>query len=169
MRCSNENSRRSVRCIFNLLASSSWAGDRTVVKQPETTTMIDIAGQQVPVVKGGLYDRYRSNPPLSVIAAEAPDVDLSWFRQLKKERVDIGFESYSPNFYYKNSRVTTIFTADLDKLKELMPAEVLAKKTARDGMTFIPALVYSFPVLKAGSRGLCFNRTKKMLTYGLLL
>lgn len=113
--------------IFNLLASSSWAGDRSVVKQPETTTMIDIAGQQVPVVKGGLYDRYRSNPPLSVIAAEAPDVDLSWFRQLKKERVDIGFESYSPNFYYKNSRVTTIFTADLDKLKELMPAEVLAK------------------------------------------
>eukprot|EP01042_Synura_sphagnicola_P011405 gene11405-14576_t len=96
--------------IFNLLASSSWAGDRTVVKQPETTTMIDIAGQQVPVVKGGLYDRYRSNPPLSVIAAEAPDVDLSWFRQLKTERLDIGFESYSLNFYYKNSRVTAIFT-----------------------------------------------------------
>ncbi|SFD59570.1 hypothetical protein SAMN05428997_13436 [Bosea sp. CRIB-10] len=113
--------------ILSLLTSSSWADDRPVMKQPESTTMIDIAGQQVPVVKGGLYDRYRSNPPLSVIAAEAPDVDLSWFRQLKKERVDIGFESYSPNFYYKNSRVTAIFTADLDKLKELMPAEVLAK------------------------------------------
>ncbi|MDG0832927.1 acetoacetate decarboxylase (ADC) [Pelomonas saccharophila] len=92
--------------------------------QPQTTT-IDVAGQPVPVVKGGLYDRYRSNPPLSVIAAEAPDVDLSWFKQLKKERVDIGFESYSPNFYYKTSRVTAIYTADLDRLKALMPAKVL--------------------------------------------
>ncbi|RQO59399.1 acetoacetate decarboxylase (ADC) [Variovorax sp. KBW07] len=78
-------------------------------------------------MKGGLYDRYRSNPPLSVVEAEAPDVDMSWFKQLQKERVDIGFESYSPNFYYKNSRVTAIFTADLDQLKSLMPAEVLAQ------------------------------------------
>ncbi|WP_244222569.1 acetoacetate decarboxylase (ADC) [Cupriavidus lacunae] len=94
--------------------------------QSESTT-INLAGHQLPVVKGGLYDRYRSNPPLSVIEAEAPDIDLSWFRELKKERVDIGFESYSPNFYYKNSRVTAIFTADLDKLRELMPAQVLEK------------------------------------------
>ncbi|CAM3685945.1 acetoacetate decarboxylase (ADC) [Roseateles saccharophilus] len=88
-------------------------------------TRIDLAGHKVPVVNGGLYDRFRSNPPLSAIAKEAPDIDLSWFRQLKKERVDIGFESYSPNFYYSNSRVTAIFTADLDRLKALMPAKVL--------------------------------------------
>ncbi|PWU28916.1 acetoacetate decarboxylase (ADC) [Pseudomonas sp. RW407] len=86
---------------------------------------MDIAGHAVPVVKGGLYDRYRSNPPLSVIAAEAPDVDLSWFKGLAKTKVDIGFESYSPNFYYRNSRVTAVYTADLAKLKELMPARVL--------------------------------------------
>ncbi|WP_236695211.1 acetoacetate decarboxylase family protein [Pseudomonas sp. PI1] len=89
--------------------------------------MIDIAGHEVPVVKGGLYDRYRSNPPLSVIAAEAPDVDLSWFKGLTKTKVDIGFESYSPNFYYKNSRVTAVYTADIDKLRELIPAKVLEK------------------------------------------
>ncbi|MEW7859033.1 acetoacetate decarboxylase (ADC) [Pseudomonas chlororaphis] len=90
------------------------------------STLIDIAGHQVPVVKGGLYDRFRSNPPLSVIAAEVPGVDLSWFKGLEKTRVDIGFESYSPNFYYQNSRVTAVYTADLDKLRALMPAEVLA-------------------------------------------
>lgn len=39
--------------------------------------------------------------------------------------MDIGFESYSPNFYYRNSRVTAVYTADLAKLKELMPARVL--------------------------------------------
>ncbi len=99
--------------------TASWAAE-----PPEPTT-IRLAGQDVPVVKGGLYDRYRSHPPLSVIAAEAPDIDLSWFKQLKKEKVDIGFESYSPNFYYKNSRVTAIFTADLEQLKALMPPKVL--------------------------------------------
>ncbi len=40
------------------------------------------------------------------------------FEQLKKERVDIGFESYSPNFYYRNSRVTAIYTADGDTARD---------------------------------------------------
>lgn len=93
---------------------------------PTETNTIDIAGHAVPVVKGGLYDRYRSNPPLSVIAAQLPGVDLSWFKGLEKHKVDIGFESYSPNFYYQNSRVTAVYTADLDALRALMPAEVLA-------------------------------------------
>lgn len=90
------------------------------------TNTIEIAGHPVPVVKGGLYDRYRSNPPLSVIAAELPGVDLSWFKGLEKHKVDIGFESYSPNFYYQNSRVTAVYTADLDALRALMPPEILA-------------------------------------------
>lgn len=90
------------------------------------TTTIDIAGHSVPVVKGGLYDRFRSNPPLSVIAAEVPGVDLSWFKGLTKHKVDIGFESFSPNFYYQNSRVTAIYTADLERLRALMPREILA-------------------------------------------
>lgn len=92
---------------------------------PADSVLIDIAGHQVPVLKGGLYDRYRSNPPLSVIAAEAPGLDLSWFKGLEKHKVDIGFESYSPNFYYRNSRVTAVYTADLDRLRALMPAQVL--------------------------------------------
>ncbi|WP_069864981.1 acetoacetate decarboxylase family protein [Pseudomonas citronellolis] len=108
--------------FVNALAASAWA------EVPATeSTMINIAGHEVPVVKGGLYDRYRSNPPLSVIAAEAPDVDLGWFKGLTKTKVDIGFESYSPNFYYKNSRVTAVYTADIDKLRELIPAKVLEK------------------------------------------
>ncbi|WP_047274797.1 hypothetical protein [Pseudomonas lundensis] len=93
---------------------------------PTETNTIDIAGHAVPVVKGGLYDRYRSNPPLSVIAAELPGVDLSWFKGLEKRKVNIGFESYSPNFYYQNSRVTAVYTVDLNALRALMPQEVLA-------------------------------------------
>ncbi|MBA1263346.1 acetoacetate decarboxylase (ADC) [Stutzerimonas stutzeri] len=101
-----------------LLAAATFA-------QASETTVIKIAEYDVPVVKGGLYDRFRSNPPLSTIAAEAPGTDLSWFKGIAKEKVDIGFESYSPNFYYENSRVTAIFTADLARLRELMPPEVL--------------------------------------------
>lgn len=106
--------------VLHAVAMPLWAQGASV-----SSATVDIAGHSVPVVAGGLYDRFRSNPPLSVIAAEAPDVDLSWFRGLEKTRVDIGFESYSPNFYYRNSRVTAVFTADLQRLRELMPAEVL--------------------------------------------
>ncbi|WP_371227931.1 acetoacetate decarboxylase (ADC) [Pseudomonas sp. QE6] len=112
--------------FLNALLTPAWAEVPSTNGQAEST-IIDIAGHEVPVVKGGLYDRYRSNPPLSVIASEAPDVDLSWFKGLTKTKVDIGFESYSPNFYYRNSRVTAVFTADIEKLKALMPAEVLEK------------------------------------------
>lgn len=87
--------------------------------------IINIAGHDVPVAAGGLYDRYRSNPPLSVIAAEAPELDLSLFKGIKKEKVAIGFDSYSPNFYYKNNKITAVFTADLARLKELMPQDIL--------------------------------------------
>jgi len=106
--------------LLNAVAASAWAE----AGQPGSS-IIDIAGYQVPVDAGGLYDRYNSNPPLSVIEAEAPDIDLSWFRGIEKTKVDMGFESYSPNFYYSNSRVTAVFTADLGRLRELMPAEVL--------------------------------------------
>ncbi|QJP08865.1 acetoacetate decarboxylase (ADC) [Pseudomonas multiresinivorans] len=105
------------------IAVPSWASQPTDPAAAQAATTI--AGQVIPVVKGGLYDRYHSNPPLSVIAQEAPDIDLSWFKTLTKTKVDMGFESYSPNFYYNNSRVTVVFTADLDRLRGLMPAKVL--------------------------------------------
>ena len=111
--------------LFSSIANYVLAGTPEMLSPTDTNT-IDIAGHTVPVVKGGLYDRYRSNPPLSVIAAELPNVDLSWFKGLEKHKVDIGFESYSPNFYYQNSRVTAVYTADLDALRALMPPEVMA-------------------------------------------
>ncbi|MGP6422384.1 acetoacetate decarboxylase (ADC) [Pseudomonas putida] len=111
--------------LITTFANAALAETPEMSDLTETTT-IDIAGHPVPVVKGGLYDRFRSNPPLSVIAAEVPGVDLSWFKGLEKHKVDIGFESFSPNFYYQNSRVTAIYTADLDRLRALMPPEILA-------------------------------------------
>ncbi|NVK38677.1 MAG: acetoacetate decarboxylase (ADC) [Gammaproteobacteria bacterium] len=109
-----------VTVILSTVMSSAWANELK-----DGMSMIDIAGHEVPVEAGGLYDRYRSNPPLEVIESESPNTDLSWFESLKKQKVDIGFESYSPNFYYENTKVTAVFTADLEALTALMPAEVL--------------------------------------------
>lgn len=112
--------------VLSAATFPSWSASVPDSDQSATATTT-IAGQTIPLVAGGLYDRFHSNPPLSVIASEAPDIDLSWFKELKKTKVDIGFESYSPNFYYKNKRVTAVFTADLDRLRELIPAQVLAQ------------------------------------------
>ncbi|WP_104383001.1 acetoacetate decarboxylase (ADC) [Sphingobacterium sp. HMA12] len=91
--------------------------------KPEQT-IIDLAGHQVPVLKDGLYDRFRSNPPLAVIEKERPDIDLSWFKTIQKEKKNVGFTTYSPNFYYSNSSITAIYTADMKTLKKLIPVEV---------------------------------------------
>ena len=85
---------------------------------------INLAGYPVPVIKDGLYDRFRSNPPLSVIAEESPSTDLSWFETLTKTKLDVGFETWSPNFYYENSKVTVIYTADLYELRNQIPRDV---------------------------------------------
>ena len=118
-----KTSKTSLAAFFlsALLATSAGAS----AAPPAKTTLIDLAGQPVPVVAGGLYDRYRSNPPLSVIQQESPNTDLSWFKTLQKTRVNIGFESWSPNFYYENTLVTAVFTADIERLRALMPAKVL--------------------------------------------
>lgn len=117
------NSAMVAGLVLGSMNVGACAGD-VIGAKPAATTIIDIAGHPVPVVAGGLYDRFRSNPPLSVIATEAPDVDLSWFKTLSKQKVHVGFDTYSPNFYYKNSSITAVFTADIDRLRELMPAEV---------------------------------------------
>jgi len=107
------------------IADTSARGQRAETGAWPAHVTIPIGGHDVPVLAGGWYDRYRSNPPLSVIAAETPDLDLSWFSGMQKEKVDIGFESYSPNFYYENSRISAVFTADIARLRGRMPAQVL--------------------------------------------
>lgn len=111
----------AVSVLLSTFGTPAYAEE--VAKQP--MSVVDIAGYQVPVVAGGMYDRFRSNTPLSVVEKEWPDIDLSWFKTLNKTKVDIGFESYSPNFYYENTKITMVYTADFDTLRGLMPAEVL--------------------------------------------
>lgn len=89
------------------------------------TTVVEMAGHKVPVLQNGLYDKFRSNPPLTSVAEGRANLDLSWFKTLKKEKKDVGFVTYSPNFYYSNSSITAIYTADLEKITKLIPKEVI--------------------------------------------
>lgn len=93
-------------------------------RDSENTATVDLAGHEVPVLEGGLFERYRSNPPLAVVQAERPTLDLSWFEGIRKEKKEVGFTTYSPNFYYDNSSITAIYTADMDRIKDLIPPEV---------------------------------------------
>lgn len=112
------------RAVINDVSSDATASALPPDGISGESTVIDLAGHDVPVLKGGLYDRFQSNPPLSVIAEERPDIDLSWFEILEKQRKDVGFTTYSPNFYYSNTSITAIYTADMDSIEMLIPAEV---------------------------------------------
>lgn len=105
-----------------------WPGhvlaQHTEMTTSEDMKIIRLGEYEVPVVAGGLYDRYRSKPPLSIIAEESPETDLSWFETLEKTQVDMGFPSWSPNFYYENSRISMVYTAELERLRKLMPEAV---------------------------------------------
>jgi hypothetical protein len=48
--------------LFNTFANPALA-ETPEMPSPTETTSIDIAGHQVPIVKNGLYDRFRSNRP----------------------------------------------------------------------------------------------------------
>lgn len=110
--------------VLNDVASNGTAESPSKSTPGPNETIINLAGFQVPVLKNGLYDRFRSNPPLSTIEAEKPDLDLSWFKTLKKEKKDVMFVTYSPNFYYSNSSITAIYTADMSKIASLIPKKV---------------------------------------------
>ncbi len=110
--------------IVNNISSNEKVNPITSDSIGKNDTLIELAGHKVAVLQGGMFDRFRSNSPLSVVAQERPDIDLSWFKTLQKEKKDVGFITYSPNFYYSNSSITAIYTADMSKIKELLPAEV---------------------------------------------
>jgi hypothetical protein len=99
------------------------------------TATVDLAGHEVPVLEGGLFDRFRSNPPLSVVQSARPELDLSWFEGITKEKKEVGFTTYSPNFYYDNSSITAIFSADMARIEGLIPQEV---RDVVEPITFAP-------------------------------
>jgi len=109
-----------------LTTLAAEAAQPTPDRDAANTATVDLAGHVVPVLEGGLFDRYRFNPPLTVVQAERPALDLGWFEGIAKEKKEVGFTTWSPNFYYDNSSITAIYTADMASIERLIPAAVRA-------------------------------------------
>ncbi|EQC45008.1 hypothetical protein M899_0574 [Bacteriovorax sp. BSW11_IV] len=117
-------------------------------------TEIKMGDLQVPIIKDGIYDKYRSNPPLSFVKEQKPNLDLSWFITLEKERKDVGFVTYSPNFYYSNSSITAIYTADMDTISKLIPSsvkEIVKPISFSPGIGLIAITSYAYHYCDNGS------------------
>ncbi|MYV37856.1 acetoacetate decarboxylase, partial [Streptomyces sp. SID1328] len=54
--------------------------------QPETVK-VDLGGRSVPVLKGGLYDRYRMDTDLDAVARDPRVSGVDFFRKLPKTKV----------------------------------------------------------------------------------
>lgn len=80
----------------------------------------------IPVTKGGLFEKYKGNTPLEVISKKYPEIDLSWLKTINKKKVTVsGSDILAPSFYYRNSSMTGFYTAPLEVLKKVIPAKIL--------------------------------------------
>ncbi|OHV05275.1 acetoacetate decarboxylase family protein [Mycobacterium talmoniae] len=86
-------------------------------------TEVEFAGHTVEVLKGGYYDRYRSDPNLDEVAEDPAVGNVDWFRRIPKVQVDsrVG-RIWAPNFYYRASIIQANMLAPFDRLAAMLPA-----------------------------------------------
>ena len=83
---------------------------------------VEFGSQKVRVVKGGYYDRFRSNPDLAEVAKDPLAGDLDFFRRFPKQQVPsrVG-PTWAPNFYYRASTVQLLYLAPLARIRRMLP------------------------------------------------
>lgn len=95
--------------------------------QPETqqTATVALGDHTMEVPKDGLYDRYRMDTPLDVVAEDPRVTDVDFFRSLSKTAVDspIG-TTLTPNFYYKVSTARVVYLARSRDIRRRIPGEL---------------------------------------------
>ena len=85
-------------------------------------TEVEFAAQKVRVIKGGYYDRFRSNPDLAAVARDPQAGNTDFFLRFPKQQVPsrVG-PTWSPNFYYRASSVQLLFLAPLTRIRRMLP------------------------------------------------
>ncbi|GAA3014494.1 acetoacetate decarboxylase family protein [Streptomyces drozdowiczii] len=91
----------------------------------QDTVAVDLGGREVRVPQGGLYDSYRMNPDLDVIARDPRVGGVDFFRELPKIRVDspVG-PTLTPNFYYAISTARLTMAAPSRAIRARLPDEL---------------------------------------------
>lgn len=103
------------------MASIAGRNDGTV----EDVVEVDLGGRRVSVPKGGLYDRYRMDPDLDVVAADTRVRSVDFFRTLPKTQVQSAIgPTRTPNFYYAMSKAQITYLAPARALRSRLPTEL---------------------------------------------
>lgn len=117
-----------------------------MVQQAQQTVQVDLGGRPVEVPKGGLYDRYRMDADLDVVAADPRVPGVDFFRRLPKTRVDspIG-ETLTPNFYYRISTARLTMLAPSRAIRRRLPDE-LAPLEVAPGLGLVSLMFFRYDV-----------------------
>ncbi|BEU28115.1 acetoacetate decarboxylase [Paraburkholderia sp. 22B1P] len=85
-------------------------------------TQVEFGAQQVEIIEGGYYDRFRMNPKLDEVARDPAAGNIDFFRRIPKQLVDsrVG-PTWAPNFYYRTSSVQLLMLAPLERLRATLP------------------------------------------------
>lgn len=75
-------------------------------------TQVEFGTQQVEVLEGGYYDRFRMNPDLDQVARDPAAGDITFFRSIPKQLVQsrVG-PVWAPNFYYRSACIQLLYLA----------------------------------------------------------
>ncbi len=96
-----------------------------------STVTVDLGGRAVEVPEGGLYDRFRMDTDLDVVASDPRVSSVDFFRQLPKARVDSRIGStLTPNFYYRISTARVTMVAPTRAIRSRLPRELALLEVA---------------------------------------
>ncbi|NEB35789.1 acetoacetate decarboxylase family protein [Streptomyces sp. SID14515] len=115
-------------------------------QKDKDTVTVDLGGHEIPVPKGGLYDRYRMDPDLDAIARDPRVSGVDFFRQLPKIKVDspIG-PTLTPNFYYTVSTARLTMLAPSRAIRARLPEE-LAPLELAPGLGLVSVMFFRYDV-----------------------
>lgn len=110
------------------------------------TVKVDLGGREVTVPKGGLYDRYRMDPDLDVIARDPRVSGVDFFRQLSKIKVHSAIgPTLTPNFYYTVSTARLTMLAPSRAIRARLPEE-LAPLELTPGLGLVSVMFFRYEV-----------------------
>jgi hypothetical protein len=116
------------------------------IEMDRRLTQVEFGGQQVEVIEGGYYDRYRMNPNLDEVARDPAAGNIDFFRRIPKQQVDsrVGL-TWAPNFYYRASSVQLLLLAPLERLRAMLPGP-LEPLRAFPGRGLVALTFFSYAV-----------------------
>ncbi|MFO6454524.1 MULTISPECIES: acetoacetate decarboxylase family protein [unclassified Aeromicrobium] len=86
------------------------------------TVEVDLGGHTVTIPRGGLYDTYRMDTDLDVVAADPRVRTVDFFESLSKTEVQSAIgPTRTPNFYYAMSKAQLTFLAPTKALRSRLP------------------------------------------------